>query len=349
MDFHPFAGDYPLMPQSELAIMELSMRDGGFDARFPIVTYQGKILDGRNRYLAAEAAEVSPIFVSFTGNEEQAMNFVELANENRRHLAQEWLQKRRSERIDRATKARSRGESLRTIAEKEGVSEKTIRDDLKKAGAEGVAPDTDSGKITGKDGKSYPPEKIMPICAACARKIRVGQKLPTNCKDCKTLANRSKEPEQPTIFCERCEDLIDAGEKPITDCQSCEHARTRKKGPPQRDTDDAGVKIPRHLKRIFAARALATEASRALARASGAFKLWEVSQAGRMAKPLDPKRGFEKFSGLLRNAKFRIMDLTPSLICSECSQEGGEPDECKACRGKGWLTKEEAQKVKVPA
>jgi len=154
VDFHPFAEEYPLMPAAELERLTQGMREHGYDPRFPIVTYQGKILDGRNRYLAATDAEVEPVYEAFVGNDEEARAFVELANENRRHLAAEWLTQRRAERIERVAAARREGESLRTIAENEGVSQSTVRGDLEKSTAQGCAVEPEGGKVTGQDGRT---------------------------------------------------------------------------------------------------------------------------------------------------------------------------------------------------
>jgi DNA-binding CsgD family transcriptional regulator len=162
MQFHEFANDYPMMPAYELGRMEQGMMEWGFDARFPIVRYQGKILDGRNRYVASTNADVKPVFVDFVGTDEEAKQFVQRANEERRHLAADWLHRRRQERIERVGAARADGKSLRAIAEAEDVSEMTIRSDIKEATAKGFAVTPPEGKVTGKDGRQQPATKPKP-------------------------------------------------------------------------------------------------------------------------------------------------------------------------------------------
>ena len=156
MDFHPFSSEYPLMPERELGRMIQGMVEHGFDPRFPIVLFERMILDGRNRWIASREADVKPTFVNFTGTQEQARWFVQAANEERRHLGVEWLQRRREERRDRAAAARQQGKSLRTIAEEEGVSESQIRRDLEeaKSTAPPGAVEPPEGKVTGKDGRT---------------------------------------------------------------------------------------------------------------------------------------------------------------------------------------------------
>lgn len=83
----------PPIPGPEQSALESDMRKRGFDSAFPIVMYQGKILDGRHRYAAAmHVAKVAPdlgvkpVFREFDGDDEAALAFVVAANLHRRHL-----------------------------------------------------------------------------------------------------------------------------------------------------------------------------------------------------------------------------------------------------------------------
>ena len=51
-----------------------------------IVLYQGKILDGNNRYRACSLAGIKPTFADFTGIDADARNYVISVNIHRRHL-----------------------------------------------------------------------------------------------------------------------------------------------------------------------------------------------------------------------------------------------------------------------
>ena len=81
---HPYANIFPMMSEAEKANLIKSMQDDGFDAGCPIVLYDGLILDGRNRYEAAQAAGVEPTFTTYEGSDPLA--FVIRHNLHRRHL-----------------------------------------------------------------------------------------------------------------------------------------------------------------------------------------------------------------------------------------------------------------------
>jgi N6-adenosine-specific RNA methylase IME4 len=57
---HPLAEIFPLMGEADRAALEDSMRATGFDPDELIVLYEGKILDGRNRYALARELGLSP-------------------------------------------------------------------------------------------------------------------------------------------------------------------------------------------------------------------------------------------------------------------------------------------------
>lgn len=58
--FHSACRMFPRMAEEEFAALVSSMAEGGYDNRFPIITLGDLILDGRNRYFAAQAAGVQP-------------------------------------------------------------------------------------------------------------------------------------------------------------------------------------------------------------------------------------------------------------------------------------------------
>jgi hypothetical protein len=59
-----------------------SIRDDGLEN--PIVTLEGKVLDGRNRDLACTNAQVTPTYVEYEGDD--PLGYVLRTNLTRRHL-----------------------------------------------------------------------------------------------------------------------------------------------------------------------------------------------------------------------------------------------------------------------
>jgi hypothetical protein len=84
LEFHKLAEFYPMQEASRFHELVEGMRQSGYRDEFPIVLYEGKILDGRNRYKASQEAGVEPFIVQFSGDD--PMEFVIQANSNRRDL-----------------------------------------------------------------------------------------------------------------------------------------------------------------------------------------------------------------------------------------------------------------------
>lgn len=75
-----------LTMESGLGILVNSMREAGYDTNFPIILYEGAILDGWNRYHASKIAGVDPTFIEFKGSQDDAISFVIRNNSARRHM-----------------------------------------------------------------------------------------------------------------------------------------------------------------------------------------------------------------------------------------------------------------------
>lgn len=84
LEFHEHANLFPLLGEVELGKLAESIREQG--QQVPIVLHEGKILDGRNRYLACELAGVEAKTVNYEG--EDALGFSLAQNLERRHLSE---------------------------------------------------------------------------------------------------------------------------------------------------------------------------------------------------------------------------------------------------------------------
>ena len=82
-EFHEDAAIFPMMTDEEYAHLLADIREHG--QREPIYTYQGKIIDGRNRYKACRALGIAPIVREWDG-EGSLVSFIVSLNLHRRHL-----------------------------------------------------------------------------------------------------------------------------------------------------------------------------------------------------------------------------------------------------------------------
>jgi ParB-like chromosome segregation protein Spo0J len=71
LEFHPIANAFPLMTEHELAGLTEDIKANGLD--IDIDLYQGKILEGRNRYRACKAAGAEVRTKNFVGDDKQAL------------------------------------------------------------------------------------------------------------------------------------------------------------------------------------------------------------------------------------------------------------------------------------
>jgi ParB-like chromosome segregation protein Spo0J len=87
MKFHPVANIFPMMSESEFKELKDDIHKNGLIE--PIWTFKGKIIDGRNRFLACKEVGVEPLFIEWISNNgTSVVDFVISLNLKRRHLNQ---------------------------------------------------------------------------------------------------------------------------------------------------------------------------------------------------------------------------------------------------------------------
>jgi hypothetical protein len=85
MPFHPVAGLFPLLEGPEYEALKEDVRAHG--QHVPVVTFQGQIIDGRNRYRACRDLGIDPKFHEWEG-QGSLVEFVLSLNQHRRHLTE---------------------------------------------------------------------------------------------------------------------------------------------------------------------------------------------------------------------------------------------------------------------
>lgn len=83
MEFHEVANIFPMMTDAEFKELVIDIKENGLI--MPIETYQGKIIDGRNRYKACLESAIKPEFNEWNGKGDLVKHVVSL-NMKRRHL-----------------------------------------------------------------------------------------------------------------------------------------------------------------------------------------------------------------------------------------------------------------------
>jgi hypothetical protein len=83
-EFHELCLLFPRCTDEELQLLVSDIRENGLLT--PIILHKGKILDGRNRYLACQLLNIEPEYVEFDGDD--PLSFVISRNLCRRHLSE---------------------------------------------------------------------------------------------------------------------------------------------------------------------------------------------------------------------------------------------------------------------
>src|SRR6516164_977797 len=142
---HPLSAIFPQISEEDFDKLAADIKLHGLHQ--PIVRYQGKILDGNNRYRACELVKIAPKFADFNGDDAQARNYVISANIHRRHLSPD----QRREIIATLLKA-DPTKSDRQIAATANVDNKTVAAVRGRMEATEEIPQLES--TTGTDGKA---------------------------------------------------------------------------------------------------------------------------------------------------------------------------------------------------
>lgn len=85
--------EYNFFPTNENDYKNIvkNMRENGYDITLPIIMFEGKILDGWNRYKASQEVGIKAEAIQFNGTKEDALLYSIRTNKDRRHLGSSQL------------------------------------------------------------------------------------------------------------------------------------------------------------------------------------------------------------------------------------------------------------------
>jgi hypothetical protein len=148
MKFHPYSEIFPLIEGAAFDELAADIKANGL--REKIWTYQDKILDGRNRFLACRKAKVDPTYRKYAGKD--PLGFVISLNILRRHLneSQRAMASARISTILKGGNQHSEGVPIGTSSEMVNASERSTKRARKviKEGSKALQQAVDNGDVS---------------------------------------------------------------------------------------------------------------------------------------------------------------------------------------------------------
>jgi len=81
---------FPNASQEDFNLLVSDIRKNGYDLDFPIILFQGDILDGWNRWRACQQIGEKPATKEFTGSDSDAINYTLRTNKRRNLTSSQW-------------------------------------------------------------------------------------------------------------------------------------------------------------------------------------------------------------------------------------------------------------------
>jgi len=323
---HPLSSEYGDITGPEWQQFVATLKAKGIIANRRICLHEGKILDGWQLYRACVEADVKPIFMPLPKGV-TAEEYVEIANDHRRHEDAGKRSARAEARRQRVAAARADGQSLRSISESENVSESQVRRDLGEppvSGAPGGAPEIENSpknetfsKIDGKND-----EKNDPGETTGKTKGRDGKTYPAKSTADKAAARLARQKEK------AAEKAAKAAERQPGDDTEIEAAAGE-------IVDADGKQVPDHAINAF------QNAGRLLAIGR------EIDEIKALVREVHDMPGgrhipVEDVMIHLKNAKACVVQSRATHVCPLCV---GSDKACRCCKGEGWTMAHVAKRI----
>lgn len=299
---HPLAAKYlPQPTEEDLGRIKASLADHGFDKRYPIWLYEGKILVGWTRYRAATASKIEPVFSEY--DEDEPIAFMLLSELPRRHLSMvQRLRIAETFRPELANEAKQRqragvssklheGSTVnKKIASAASVSEKTAADyhAVQVGGSPALQAAVDAEEVSVSDAAAVARTATKPEQTAAVKKVRK--------KKAKTVVAAVASDADETV-------MLDAEDQ----------------------------NVPDHARDAFVAAGALTGICRELDDVIRRVKVIANGHGGRLIR-------FDSFSQQIKDAKGNLWTNRATHVCPYC--KGKKKDKkCECCKDEGWTAK----------
>jgi hypothetical protein len=315
LPIHPYAELFPPMSSPEFDQLCGSIATLGLEEE--IVLHEGKVLEGRHRYLACLARQVTPRFRNYAGECGSPLAFVVAKNLHRRHLTE-------SQRA-------MLGAKLRPLFEKEARQRQETA--LKKGKESPVGPNLDQREKHEENGRSAQQAASMVKvsknsvhAAATVQKRGIPGLVEAVQADQVSVSAAAKIAKLPADQQQQALAQIKQGIKP-------KEALDRIQGPPQDAgaplVDDSGQPLPEPAIPAFKQRKELVALCRQIDTLCR-----DVERLGN--SPLCVHLQHQSAQAHLRRARNELWTSQPAHICPNCA---GRNPCCSLCRGHGWVPK----------
>lgn len=320
---HPLSAEYDDLDGIQWEHFLAGVKDMGALGHRRVTLHEGQILDGWQLYRACRELDIEPNFWTLPSKLDPAQ-FVQVANDNRRHETPEQIAMRRMERSERILEKRQNGKSIRTIAEEEKISPSVVHKTIEAAG---VHPRTPETTVTGKDGKTYAANGTHK-----PQKKRVELPAKILCNRCRTLGE--------VQGCPACKDLNSQERKKVREDQA--------ENPPPPPVPDAGpvdsfgVELPKRTRDAYMD-PWRQEAIDLLGMIDGKLREAKLCDGMHRRKKRLPFYSVPEFTDAigqimndLEKTLKHLKDREPAGVCPACEGKG-----CTDCLQSGLLPRKE--------
>ena len=307
MEFHPIADSYPLLEGQEFDALCASIRLYGLLE--DIITYEDKILDGRNRHRACTELNITPRFRTWAGECGSPRAFVDSMNDKRRHMTatQRLLAYKKLTSMPSATAAveATPEPSVNSVAKAEGLSESTVKR---------------ANKIA----------RGSPLLGEAVSKGKLSVRAATRASDLPAAV-------QDRIAATALSEGQQAGLAAVEEAEDQMPADPPSGGIDGVLKDGAGLPVPDELVKVFRCQPRFQELVNLLDKA---MHLYEELSLGPCASEMLSK-DFRADLFQLKQIRSNVASAKPYTTCSYCAgtKEARNGGPCTGCKGAGWLSR----------